>query len=329
MAQTENALVQKLLVLEEAAGAGGAMYSLRALQSGELRVAATGKDPITSKMRTEEYVVKTRTSVMMTSTNPNFDEETKSRFIQTTVDESAEMTQRILEVQRQAETMEGLALARRADKLQKLHQNAQRFLKDITVANPYAEKLVFPSQSLLARRDHKKYLGLIKASALLHQYQRERVQKTIYGETMDCIEVKFEDIALANRIAKQVLVTRHKDTMPHAKLLLSLTRNMFMNGHGKSKGEAVFNRRQLREHTGWGDWQIRTHLQELVDLEYIHVRQGKFGKEYVYELSDVQLLSELPGFGLTDVEELREVFSQAVKPNLVNLEVKIPNIEAP
>ena len=53
------------------------------------------------------------------------------------------------------------------------HQNAQRLLKPLAVVNPYAPKLTFPAHTLRARRDHKKYLGLIRSMAFLHQYQRE------------------------------------------------------------------------------------------------------------------------------------------------------------
>ncbi|MEE8410153.1 MAG: toprim domain-containing protein, partial [Myxococcota bacterium] len=273
----ENALEQKLLVIEETTGMGGAVYSIRALQSGdELRVAATGKDPATGTRRTQEYTVKARTAVMMTTTDPNFDEETKSRFILATVNESAELTHRILEVQRQADTIEGIALSRRAKRIQTLHQNAQRLLERVTVANPYAPKLTFPSTTLQARRDNKKYLGLIKAVTLLyqHQHQRERRRKTLYGETVECIEATLDDIAIANRIAKEVWGARQGDVTPQARRLFGLIRTMLINGSGNEKGEAAFSRRTLRETTGWSDWQVRTHLGELTELEYIRVRQG-------------------------------------------------------
>jgi hypothetical protein len=36
----------------------------------------------------------------------------------------------------------------------------------------------------------------------------------------------------------------------------------------------------IREHTGWTDWQIRAHIRQLEELEYLHVRMGSRGKEY-------------------------------------------------
>jgi DNA primase len=311
--QAEDALEHKLLVIEEATGMGGAVYSVRALQSGEeMRVAATAKDPTTGKMRTEEYTVKAKTAVMMTTANPAFDEETKSRFICTAVNESAELTRKILEVQRQADTIEGIVLRRQADRVRRVHQNVQRLLRPVVVANPYAPKLTFPAQSIQARRDNKKYLGLIKAVTLLHQHQRETRRKTLFGDTFSYIESTLDDVAIANRIAREVLAARHGDVTPQGRKLFAEIRRMLLNGGGHEKEEtAAFTRRRLREHTGWSDWQVKTHLGELVELEYLRVRQGATGKEYVYELSDTHLLEALPGFGLTEVEALGAVLGRA------------------
>ena len=249
--------------------------------------------------------MRAHTSVMMTTTQPDFDEETKSRFILTSVDESPEMTRKILEVQRLSRTAEGIALRRRAERIKAVHHNAQRLLEPVTVAIPHSVRLTYPAQSIQARRDQMKYLGLIEASALLHQHQRERRREVHHGETVDHIVATLDDIAIANRIAREVLVRGHNDASPQSVRLMREVRAMLING--SDAGEKHFTRRALREHTGWSDWQVRLHLNELVELEYLHVRQGKTGKEYVYELSDTHLLESVPGFGLTDVDALRAV----------------------
>jgi hypothetical protein len=118
------------------------------------------------------------------------------------------------------------------------------------------------------------------------------------------------DIAIANRIARDVLTACQNDVTPQGRQLFQLVCKMLVNGGGDGqKVLATFTRRELREHTAWSDWQVRTHLGELVDLEYLRVRQGAFGKEYVYELSDTHLLETIPGFGLTDAEELEYVLA--------------------
>ncbi len=84
----EDSLVHKVLAIEEAEGMGGAAYSIRNIQSAkEITIAATGKDS-TGKMETQEYKVKGPVSVMITTTATDIDQETASRFIFLTIDES-------------------------------------------------------------------------------------------------------------------------------------------------------------------------------------------------------------------------------------------------
>jgi hypothetical protein len=45
-----------------------------------------------------------------------------------------------------------------------------------------------------------------------------------------------------------------------------------------------FTQRDARTFTGWTDFQVKTHLRELVDLEYILVHRGGRGQSFVYEL---------------------------------------------
>jgi hypothetical protein len=46
-----------------------------------------------------------------------------------------------------------------------------------------------------------------------------------------------------------------------------------------------FSRRELREHTGWSQTQLRVHLERLVDMEYVLVcRTGRRGQSYQYAL---------------------------------------------
>jgi len=63
----------------------------------------------------------------------------------------------------------------------------------LAVINPYAPQLNFPAHSLRARRDHKKYLMLIKAIAFLHQQQRP-VKEHLHGDqVLRYIEVTREE----------------------------------------------------------------------------------------------------------------------------------------
>lgn len=45
-----------------------------------------------------------------------------------------------------------------------------------------------------------------------------------------------------------------------------------------------FTRREIREALGWSDFQVKTHLWKLTELEYVVVHQGGRGRTLVYEL---------------------------------------------
>lgn len=284
----EDSLVHKLLAIEEEYGARDASYSIRNIQSSKyLSIAATGKDPVTGKLKTEEYRVKGPVALMITTTEVELDYETSNRFITLTIDESKEMTERILQKQRESETLEGLIRKADTERITKRHHNAQRLLRPLHVINPYAQHLTFPSESLRARRDHKKYLGLIKAIAFMHQYQREIKSVTHNGALLQYIEVTLEDIEKANKLAGEVLGRTLDELSPPSRLLLKMIRELVETRCRELKTtprEYHFCRRDIREWTRWSDFQIKCHVRQLEDMEYLYSITGKKGKEYVYEL---------------------------------------------
>lgn len=284
----EDSLVHKLLAIEEEHGARDASYSIRNIQSSKyLSIAATGKDPVTGKLRTEEYRVRGPVSLMITTTEVELDYETSNRFIILTIDESKEMTARILQKQRQRDTLEGLIKKAETDHITKRHHNAQRLLRPLHVINDFAEHLTFPSDSLRARRDHKKYLGLIKAIAFLHQYQREIKTVEHNGETIQYIEVTMEDIEKANALAGEILGRTLDELSPPSRLLLRMIREMVEINCKAQKIDHKnysFTRKDIRDFCKWSDFQIKCHVKQLEDLEYLYSVTGKKGKEYIYEL---------------------------------------------
>jgi DNA primase len=287
--QEETALVHKLLALEEAEGLGGAAYSLRALQSSkQLAIATTGKDPITGRMRTEQYTVQGPVAVMLTTTSSSLDEETLSRFLTLTIDESTQMTETILTQQRQSDTLAGYKAALDRDHIIQKHHTTQRDLDTVVVLNPYAEQLTFPAHSIRARRDHKKYLMIMKVIAFMYQHQRTRHSADYNGEPFDYINVNKQDIKLANRLVRNVLQHSTEELSAPAKRLLKAIHEhvqQYSEETGTDPSEYIFTRKTIREAVGWSDWQIRTYSSELEKLEYLNSRSGAWGKEYRYALS--------------------------------------------
>ncbi len=309
----ENSLVNKILAVEEAEGMGGAAYSIRNIQSaGKITVAATGKDPGTGKMKTEEYTVKGPVCVMITTTATAIDQETASRFIFLTIDESAKMTKAIHRMQRKAESLEGLIRDKKQELIICKHHAAQRMLKPLAVVNPYAEYLSYPSHSLRSRRDHKKYLGLIRSIAFVQQYQKEIKTVEVEKETVEYIEVSLADIETANKLANEVLGQSMDELAKPSRTLLSQIFAMVKDmapDKASPLEEVFFTRRMIREYTNWTDWQVKSHIKQLEDLEYLSARIGSRGKEYSYVLNYQGQAEDEQGkcyLDLTTIEEIQK-----------------------
>ena len=286
MGQTN--LKNRILALAEEEGAARASYALKLLQSdGELTMAATGKDPTTGALVTQEYHVEGPVMLMLTTTAIEIDEELMNRCLVLTVDEGAEQTRAIHARQRARRTLAGMLARERKSEVQTLHRHAQRLLRPLAVVNPYAEQLGFHAHNARARRDHEKYLTLIDTIALLHQHQRP-VRRTGCGErTIEYIEVQRADIEAAHVIANEVL-GRSLDELPPVtrKLLGVLSAYVAERARERRipRDEMRFTRRELREACGWGDTQLRLHLERLAGLELLTSERGGPGGQLRYVL---------------------------------------------
>ena len=279
-------LKHKVLAIAEEEGASRAAYALKLLQSeGALSIASTGKDPATGKLVTHQYRVEGPVMMFLTTTAIDIDEELLNRCLVLSVNEDREQTQAIHRLQREQQTLEGLVRRQQRRDIIRLHQNAQRLLQSLAVVNPYVDELKFPDTLTRMRRDHMKYLTLIRAIALLYQHQRP--VKTEQGVSF--IEATREDIAKAEELMDD-LMRRSLDDLPsQTRRLLALVEEMVSGECRRLKIERSdfrFSRRDVRTYAGWGATQIRVHLDRLVEMEYVIVHHGGRGQTFVYELRD-------------------------------------------
>ena len=284
----ETDMQHKILAIAEEEGVRQAAYALKLLQSdGELTMASTGKDETTGNLVTKQYKVKGPVMLMMTTTAIDIDEELMNRCLVLSVNESREQTKAIHARQRMKQTLEGLLAASEKEAITALHQNAQRLLKPVLVVNPYADKLTFLDDKTRTRRDHMKYLTLIRAIALIHQHQRPVKTVEHRGRTLAYIEATRDDIALANRIAHEVLGRTLDELPPQTRTLLALVHGMVQEmakKQGIAPREVRFTRRDVRDATCWSDNQLKVHCARLTDMEYLLVHGGGRGQHLQYEL---------------------------------------------
>jgi hypothetical protein len=308
----EMDLKHKLLAIAEEQGASRASYALKLLQSeGELTIASTSKDATTGKLETQEYRVEGPVMIALTTTAAEVDEELLNRCLVLTINEGRVQTQAIHAAQRERRTLAGLKARAEREAILRLHQDAQRLLEPLAVVNPYAHLLTFLDDRTRTRRDHEKYLTLIDVIALLHQHQR--VLRTAgHGDSVQrYIEVTLDDIALANRLAHEILGRTLDELPPQTRRLLGLIVEMVESEcrvQQVPRAAYRFSRRRVRECTKWGDTQLKIHLARLTELEYLLVHRGGRGQSFEYELLYDGAAEETGPHvsGLIDVDALRQ-----------------------
>ena len=289
-----KSLKHKLLALEEGAGAQEASYAIRNLISAkQLIIETTVKDLGTGRLTTVENRVEGPTAVFITTTDPDVDPETRSRFFVTSVDESRAQTRAILQSQRRRHTLAGQARQTEIESILRRHHNFQRLLRPLLVVNPHAENLVYADDRLQSRRDQPKYLNLIRAVAFLRQMTKELKGE---GQTpKPYVEVDAEDIGVATELGMRLLGRNGEDLNGVSRELLALLDKMVEErldrlrqedgGNLPAPAEVRFTRRDIREYSGWAHARVQRYVRQLVELEYVLVEAGKNGRRYVYRLA--------------------------------------------
>lgn len=310
--QAEGRLKNKLFAVGEEVGASKASHAIRCLLSdGFLSNMVTTRDVDTGQMVAREIKTEGPTSLLSTTTVAHLDEETQSRFIRLAANETVQQTREILARQRESRSLNSLEQKYRTHFVQQKHHTAQLLLKPMEVINPYYKELTFREDLFRFRREQEKYLRLIDTIALLRQRQKQ--SRSFHAPWLDekvpYIEVDLKDIELANQIAEKILSITLDELSPPARNLLEIISD-------KAKKEAAslaielteyrFNRRSIRQWSGWSDFQVRRYLKELQALEYLKAHTGSQGARYEYELLFTGNPTEERQFslGLLNVEKL-------------------------
>ena len=261
----QKSLKGKILALEEAAGMKDT-YAIRTLISEGYLI----QESVAGCQSVTRYV-EGGCSIFQTTTNPEINPETKSRFFVLGVDESREQTRRILEMQRKSQTLTGMMENCDEFSIIQRHHIFQRLLNPYAVVNPYAEELFYEDDRLQARRDQPKFLNLCNAVAFLNQMKKS-VHR--YGN-LEYIEVDRDDIRQAVELASEVIGVNLDDLSIPARNLLELLVKLNLK---------TFTRREVMEKTGWTKTRLHIHLQELLDMELVILDSGKKNTLQKYKL---------------------------------------------
>ena len=292
-----TSLKHKVLAVEEGAGAEQATYAIRTLVSAkELVIEAAVKDFATGRLTTMQNRVEGPTAVFITTADPDVDPETRSRFLVLTVDESREQTRAILAEQRRRQTVAAVTGRESVENVLRRHRNFQRLLRPLLVVNPFAGELEYRDDRLQSRRDHPKYLNLIRALAFLRQMGRAvKTTAGAEGGAVEYVEVTRGDIEEAGRLMQEALGRNPDDLNGVSRALLAQIGQMVRErvraslaaepDRAVEPDEVQFTRREIREYTGWSHMRVFRYLRQLVDFEYLTAMRGRNGCPYVYCLA--------------------------------------------
>jgi len=166
--------------------------------------------------------------------------------------------------------------------------------------------MIFMESGIIQSPQYKRNIYFL-TSPYLFQYQKKVHTMEYNNKTLEYINVNLDDIEKANTIANYVLGRSLDELSPPSRALLKLVQAMVK----KKKEPYHFTRRSIREFSGWSDFQVKSHIKQLEELEYLYTVMGKKGKEYVYELLVPDTPEDKPFLiGLTDIEQLRNRVKQ-------------------
>jgi len=283
----DNALVHKLVIVDEKHGAEEAEYSIRNLQSRKkLSMAVVMKDPQTGKSKTVIFEVQGPIAYMDSSTATKDNPENENRCFVVYLDETVEQTERVIHSQNRSKSLEGKKGFRKLREKILAAKNAVRLLDPVKVTIPFLDRITFPSEYLRARRDNLRFLNLIESIAFLHQHQREKKTDPVLG---DYIEATPNDYRVAYELIRSTIGTTYGDIPRTSRTILEGIRAAVTKqaeAEGVNSMEYEFTRRQVRGWLRLSQDQIKRALRTLVDLEYVKALSGSRGSRYVYRLGE-------------------------------------------
>ena len=287
----EDDLKHKFIVIGEKHGSEASEYPLRELISRKsITKALPMKDPVSGQIKTATITVNGPISLVETSTSADVNPENLNRCFVIAIDETEEQTSHIHQLQRKNYTIDGFLTRKKHEEIIKKHIFTQRLLRKISVFNPFAELLSFPTSKLRSRRDNEKFLRLINVICFLHQYQRKvKVLTLESGEKIEYIECGIADYRIAYDLLSDGVLENTLDDLPRpARHLLNLVEE-YLEKREKTDEvpieRIIFERKDIREYTSWSFAQVRNNFRILKDYEYLKLIKQQNGMANQYRLA--------------------------------------------
>ncbi len=192
------------------------------------------------------------------------------------VDESDEQTKRILAYQKRRAA--GEVDSNNKEEIAAFMQDALRLLQSYEVVIPQATKLSLPSDVKDKRRLNSLYLSLVKQITLLHQYQRQKDDKSRLIATL-------EDLKCANEILFDAIVLKVDDLHGPLRSFYEKLKCYLVSKAKDQAPKYAFRQREIRQELRLSRTGIYNYLKELLEMEYLQIVGGSDRRGYNYKVS--------------------------------------------
>ena len=206
---------------------------------------------------------------MVTTTAGALPERLASACCLVAADESPQHTQRVLAAQRRMAAQPGMGLSEPARAaIRRRHHHLARLLASRPVVIPFADRIAFPALTIQHRRDQRHLLGLISASALLHQHQRLTDRGHVVADE--------RDFHLALALAGAAGIGADTSMGRNARLLLDALTQAQASTFSLNDCQRLLPQ--------WGRTMFRSAITELMRLDYVASTRGGRGRAHDYTL---------------------------------------------
>jgi len=312
----KDSLKHKVLVVFERSGSEQSDYAVRTLQSEKkLIISYPIRDPQTGKQQTVDHEIEGPVAYVETTIKPHLDPQNETRYFTLSVDEGERQTEAIFKAQDREVSETFLAGEAERDTLIRRWQTSQLLLTPYPVIIPYAKHIKFPPKPLRVRRDRKRFLALIQASAVWHQYQRKRI--SVNGR--ECLVAEIADYAVAYELAGAVLEQLAKGISLKGEQLVTAAWELASERAANKEtapSEQEFTRSDVEARTQWSRPTMKKYLDEAVDRGFLERTKGGRGVEHRFRV--VRQVDSAPA-DLLSPQELQKTWTGSGEENGLNL----------
>jgi DNA primase len=272
----ENYFINRLLCLEDIDGLSEeAEFAFRELQSnGELNSATSIKldnGQITSGQKT----VKGPIASLACTTHGEIYEDNMSRVFLIAVDESMEQTKRIIEYQNKKAA--GLIDYKKEQEIKNYLQKFISIIQAKEVINPFAQKIQLPEEAQKIRRLNDLFQSFVKMITILNQYQRK-------SDERKRLITEIEDIETAVAVMFESIVLKVDELDGSLRQFYEQLKTYLQKQYNGTHKTAEFTLREVRHALKGSKTQVFRYANDLTNLEYIKQCGGYSNRGFTYKI---------------------------------------------